>query len=83
MQFSVSALQANHAFLEKLLEERPKARIIHVLTHDQRKGFSPIFEKDGELYVDEFGYNVYIGKCVDWFGQMTDIDERYEGTLPF
>lgn len=82
MQFSVSALQANYQFLERLLEDRPNARIIHVLSHEQRRGFVPVFE-DGEPYVDEFGYNVYLGKDVDWFGQLTDIDERYESPLPF
>lgn len=86
MKFSVSALYADYKFLEKLLLDRPNARIIHVLTDEPkgRKGFVPVFEPDGSPHIDEFGYHLHIGKEVDWQGTMTDIDERYEDNqLPF
>src|SRR5438270_371601 len=83
MNFSVPALYADHHYIEKLLTGRPKARIIHILTHDQRRGFYPVFESDGGEYIDDFGYQLYIGREVDWFGELTDIDERFEGVLPF
>ncbi len=82
MRFSVSALLADFNYLESLLVQRPNARIVHILSHEQRPGFEPVFE-DGEPMKDEFGYEVYIGKEVDWFGQLTDMDERYESPLPF
>lgn len=85
MRFTVPAIYAGSVgFLENLLEENPKASIIHVLTHEKRPGFFPIEEENGELYVDEFGMNVYIGKEVDWNGGLTDLDERFdERRLPF
>lgn len=86
MRFSVSALHSDYKFLERSLLERPNARIIHILTDEPkgRKGFVPVFESDGSPFIDEFGYQLYIGKEVDWQGTMTDIDERYEeNQLPF
>lgn len=72
-------------FLGKLLKDRPRAHIIHILSHDQRRGFYQIFNEDKTPYLDDFGCQVYIAREVDWDGTLPDIDERFEGTglLPF
>lgn len=83
MNFTVSAIHNDVAFLEGLLLKRPKARIVHILSHEQRKGFHLITESDGEPHIDDFGLEVYIAQEVDWFGEIADIDERFENALPF
>lgn len=86
MNFTVPALYGGSpAYLEKLLKDRPKAQIIHILSHDARQGFHQVFNEDGTPYLDDFGCQVYLARDVDWFGDMPDIDERFEGSglLPF
>jgi hypothetical protein len=71
--------------LEYLLGERPKARIVHILSHDKKPGGLQILEEDGTLFQDDFGLHVFLHREIDWFGTMTDLDERFEDTnlLPF
>jgi hypothetical protein len=86
MNFSVPALYGGSpGFLEKLLKDKPKAKIIHIVSHEQRRGFHQIFNEDGTPLLDEFGCQVYLAREVDWQGDLPDIDERFEGTglLPF
>lgn len=86
MNFTVPALYANSpATLEDSLLKRPDASIIHILSHEQRPGFHLIVNEDGSQYIDDFGLEVYIAKDVDWFGDLTDIDEREQDAyqLPF
>ena len=83
MRFTISALYNDKDFLERLLLQRPKARIVRILSHDQRKGFHLIVEENGDQYLDDFGLEVYIAQEVDWFGEIADLDERLEGALPF
>jgi hypothetical protein len=83
MKYNISALYNNVEFLEKILNDKPNARIVHILSHDQRRGFHLIVEEDGSQYLDDFGLEVYIAQEIDWQGNMADIDERFEGALPF
>lgn len=81
MRFQVSAIFADPKYLEDLLSRRPEAQIIHGLTHDWTNGNGVHkIVMDGEVYYDEFGLPVYLYQVVDWEGELTDIDERYEGT---
>lgn len=86
MDFTVPAIYKDSIeFLEKLLADRPKARIVHILSHEQRSGFHLVVNEDGSQYTDDFGMEVYIAKTVDWQGGMNDIDEREQEKymLPF
>lgn len=84
MVFTVPAIYMNaHTELERILLKKPNARIIHVLSHDQRPGFHLVVDKDAGRHIDEFGMEVYQAKEVDWEGILTDIDERFESPLPF
>lgn len=83
MQFTVSAIYDNVEFLEKILTRYPKARIARILSHEQRKGFHLVVNQDNSEYVDDFGLEIYQAQEVDWEGELADIDERFEGALPF
>lgn len=86
MKCTVSAVYADSpGMLEYLLGERPKARIIHILSHEKKPGGIQILDEDGTPYRDDFGLSVFLHREIDWFGTMTDLDERFEETnlLPF
>lgn len=84
---TVSAVYSNSpGFLEYLLGDRPKARIIHILSHEKKLGSIQVLNEDGTELIDDFGLPVYMGRIIDWFGELTDIDERFEDNtniLPF
>lgn len=86
MDFNVSAVYMNAPDkLEEILSDKPNAKIIHILTHEPRKGFCQVLNEDGSPYLDDFGLEVYMAKIVDWEGEMDDIDEREQErySLPF
>lgn len=69
----------DEAGLNRMLDHYPNAQLVRVASHDglpQDKVRHP----DGTQYLDEFGLPVYLSTMIDWHGELTDIDTRYEGT---